>query len=320
MIIDFHAHLGDAQTPNGGELIFRKGVKKQRVLDLITVTEWRKYKTVPVVEWVVKTLFTNQIARAGQARSLAATLENFKKSMDENLIEKSVCLPIAPYVTFAEVKKAAEADSGVVPFTSVDFSLDSDLQSVLDQDVMDGAKGLKLHPIVQKEPLYGVKTFNAVEAFAVHNLPVLFHSGIFSYYLGREKKTMQRPECGDPRDALKICTAFPKVSFIAGHAGLFQYRQTIDSLSGLENVYVDTSFQSPKHIKELVKAFGPERVMYASDWPWGDRRASLRSLAEACRGDKSLWSGYSTSKMHRGSLVCNSESRNWGHTDALTNM
>jgi len=288
MIIDIHIHLGDILAPNGGQLIFRKGVRKQRVLDLVTVAEWGLYKTNAVSEWVLTTVCENLVTKACRARNLTGTLENCRRSMEENGIEKSACMPIAPHVTFQDLKKAAEVYSGVVPFTSVDFSRNEDVEALLNKDVAEGAKGLKLHSIIQQEPFSSKKTFEAVEAFAPHELPVLFHGGVQSYYLGREKEEKQRPELGDVREAVKLCEAFPNVRFVVGHAGLFQYRDTIDLFSGRQNVFVDVSFQCPTKIKELIKAFSAERVLYASDWPWGDRKTNIACVAKACAGDKSL--------------------------------
>ena len=288
MIIDIHTHLGDILAPNGGMLIFRKGVRKQRILDLITVAEWGLYKTNPVSEWVLTSLCEDLVTKAARARNLTATLENFRRSMDENGVAKSACMPIAPYVTFDDLKRARELDDGVIPFTSVDFSRHRDPEVQLKNDVAAGARGLKLHPIIQKERLSSKRTLEAVEAFAPHELPVLFHSGVQSYYLGAEKAEKQKTEYGDTAEAASLCTAFPGVSFIVGHAGLLQYRQTIDLFSSQKNVCVDLSFQSPNNIRNLTRAFGPERVLYASDWPWGDRKTSIASVSKACSGDKSL--------------------------------
>jgi sugar phosphate isomerase/epimerase len=288
MIIDIHTHLGDILAPNGGDLIFRKGVRKQRVLDLVTVAEWGLYNTNPVSEWVLTTLFEDLVTKACRARNLTATLENCRLSMDQNGVEKSACMPVAPYVTFDDLKRAADADVSIIPFTTVDFSLNHEVEAVLKNHVAAGAKGLKLHPIIQQERLSSKRTLEVVEAFAPHDLPVLFHGGIQSYYLGKEKEEKQKPEYGDVKEAVKLSTAFPRVRFIVGHAGVLQYRDTIELFSGIKNVSVDVSFQSPKRIKELVKAFGAERVLYASDWPWGDRKTSIASVAKACEGDKSL--------------------------------
>jgi uncharacterized protein len=69
---------------------------------------------------------------------------------------------------------------------------------------------------------------------------------------------------------------------------MFQVRQVIELLSGCPNVSVDISFQSPEKIRELLKSFGPERVMYGTDWPWGSRLTAIKTLKAACRGDKGI--------------------------------
>lgn len=288
MIIDAHTHLGDILYPNGGQLISRKGVKKKSDFDLISTTEIGLYKTNALLEWLLDVLFTDTIARACQSRNATATLENMRNSMNEYAVIKSVCLPVPPCLTFDDLNAARNLDDGIIPFTGVDFSRDGDPTAALQSDVTKGAKGLKLHPILQQERLTSQKTYDAVEVFAVYGLPVLVHSGVQSYYVGREKEQRQRPEYGQPQDALKLVAAFPNVPFILGHAGIFQYREIIQLFSGLKNAYIDTSFQSPTRIRELVHAFGPERVLFGSDWPWGDRKTNIMSLSKACRGDKSL--------------------------------
>ena len=76
------------------------------------------------------------------------------------------CMPIPPYLTFSDLKKAAEMDSDIIPFTGIDFQREYDIESELSRDVSEGAGGLKLHPIIQSVSLNDKRTCNAVEAFA----------------------------------------------------------------------------------------------------------------------------------------------------------
>jgi predicted TIM-barrel fold metal-dependent hydrolase len=41
-------------------------------------------------------------------------------------------------------------------------------------------------------------------------------------------------------------------------------------------------------VRQLIDAFGPERVLFASDWPYGNRAPALAIVREACRGDHAL--------------------------------
>jgi hypothetical protein len=285
MIIDSHGHLGNILYPGGGELIFRKGVKKRFVMDIATFSEWRMHADMPDA---LLRLFMDLITRGEQARNETATLENLRMSMDRAGVEKMVCLPLPPHVTFDDLRRAAELDAGVIPFTGVDFSRAYDFQPALRADVAAGARGLKLHPIIQKEPLNSKKTLEVVEAFAPHGLPVLFHAGEFSYYLGREKRQNQVPSYGAIHYARDLVAAFPKVTFIAGHAGMFQVEDVMAMLGGFSNVYVDITFQNPDSIRKLIAVFGAERVLYGSDWPWGNHMPAIKIVRKACRGDKSL--------------------------------
>jgi hypothetical protein len=38
----------------------------------------------------------------------------------------------------------------------------------------------------------------------------------------------------------------------------------------------------------LLSVFGQERVMYASDWPYGNQKPAVKIIKKACCGDKSL--------------------------------
>lgn len=290
MIIDIHTHLGDILNPNGGLLIDQKGVRKKIFYDVISHSELMLHSGFPkgTEEWFYRKLYS-LVTRASRARNATATLENMTKSMDEAGVSFSACMPIPPYLTFDDLKKAQEKEPRVIPFTGVDYTKDDDMiASALDDDVARGASGLKLHPIIQQAPLNDRRTFAAVEAFSAHDLPILFHCGVSSYYLGPEKQSRQNETLGEIFYARDLVMAFPDVTFIAGHAGLFKYRDVIELLSGFKNVMVDTSVQSPAHVRELISAFGPERVMVASDWPYGNRIPAIKIAKKACNGDKGL--------------------------------
>jgi len=289
MIIDIHTHLGDILYPNGGKLIDQKNIRKKIFFDVISLSETLLHTGISdaMDQLLYKKIYT-LVTRASRARNATATLENMRQSMDAAGVDKSVCMPIPPYVIFDDLEKASRKDNGVIPFTGIDYTKDYDMGAALKSDVSKGAKGMKLHPIIQRAPLDNRKTFEAMEAFAPFRLPVLFHCGVSSYYLGAEQQQKENAALGEIVYAKNLVSNFPNVTFIAGHAGLFQYRDVMDLLGGFKNVMVDTSVQSPGHIRELLKVFGPERVMYASDWPYGSRKPAIKIVKKACRGDKSL--------------------------------
>ena len=82
--------------------------------------------------------------------------------------------------------------------------------------------------------------------------------------------------------------AVPKAKFISGHSGLFEYKKVVSLLAGFDNVWVETSFQSPEKGRVLVDAFGVDKVLFGSDWPYGNRLPALTIMKEACQGDAEL--------------------------------
>jgi predicted TIM-barrel fold metal-dependent hydrolase len=286
-ILDVHGHLGDILETGGGALIGRRGVAKARGLDPVDLAERALHAGPPALGKLLYRLGRRWVTRAERARNATATLENFARSLDATGISHAVALPIPPYVGFGELARAALEEPRLLPFTGVDYTLDGDPTASFDADVAAGARGLKLHPIIQKVPLTSSRTRAAVEAFARHGLPVLFHCGISSYYLGRDR-AREAPRNGAIRAAVELVRDFPQVDFIAGHAGLFEVREAMTLLAGFSNVAVDTSFQSASTVRALISSFGPERVLFASDWPFGNRAPALAIAKAACAGDAGL--------------------------------
>ncbi len=291
-IIDVHTHLGDILYDCGGHVIHEKSLPDRNLFDtgfklrnlfdagfyaaLIHYRHRGKQPHNLIREWGT---YSNR------QRNFVASVENMQKSLDASGVTQTCCLPIPPYVTFEDIKEAN--DERIIPFTGIDFTREYDLEKTLAHQVQRGAKGMKLHPIIQKVSLSDRRLREGIEIFSVYNLPVLFHSGVTSYYHGKEK-SKQEPKNGNISQAEQLIADFPNVRFIVGHAGGIEVREVIETLPKYDNAYVDTSFQSPEKIKELVNAFGSERVLFASDWPYGDRKTSIKMIKLACDRDEEL--------------------------------
>ncbi|MBI4763991.1 MAG: amidohydrolase family protein [Deltaproteobacteria bacterium] len=289
MIFDIHSHIGDILYPNGGELISEIGVPRHSKKDLISYAEHKLFRLGKMdMPQGDEAAIMDIIAQGSRERVFTATLENMRASLAETDIVKSVCLPVPPHVTFDDLKRAQPEESAIVPFTGVDFGKEYDFESSLRRDVSQGARGLKIHPIIQKISLTSTPVHEVVEAFAPYKLPILLHCGVASYYLGEEKETNQIMKYGEIHYAKQLVSDFPSVSFIIGHAGLSQVSDVIGLMGNLRNIWVDVTFQSPQTIIRLLSTFGAEKVVYASDWPFGDRKTSIKAVKEACKGDSAL--------------------------------
>ena len=291
-IIDVHTHLGDILYPCGGQVINQSGLPDRNLFDtgfkLRNLFDAGFYAAL--IQYRHNGRQPPQIIRewgtySNRERNGVASVENMQKSLDASGVSQTCCLPIPPYVTFEDILQAN--DHRIIPFTGIDFTTEYDIEATLARQVKSGAKGMKLHPIVQNIALSNRRLREAVEIFSKYDLPVLFHSGVTSYYHGREK-SKQNPQNGNIAEAQQLVADFPQVQFIVGHAGGIEVDQVIEKLPQYENAYVDTSFQSPQKIRELVSAFGAERVLFASDWPYGDRSVSIKMIKLASHGDEKL--------------------------------
>ena len=287
-IIDIHAHLGDICFPQGGALIGKTGVRKDHWFDMVSLSEWFLHRFATDDSNFDSHRNRLEI-KSSLMRNDTASSENFLRSMEKTGVSHSVALPIVPNVRFSDLQPVAEAHPSIIPFTGVDFTQEYDVDAALSNDVKVGAKGLKLHPILQQEQLTSRRTHEAVEAFAPHGLPVLMHTGICHFYLDEvDRWQRQKPEYGDVKDAIILVRSFPNVKFIFGHAGLGQWDELSQVIGSLKNVWMDGTFKSPAGIRDLIRTAGAEKILFGSDWPWGNRKPALKILKRACQGDHQL--------------------------------
>ena len=145
MIIDIHTHLGDILYPGGGDLIWQKGIRKKIFYDIISHSELMLHKSAPfffLEKWIYNAS-AYLITTAERARNATATLENFSRSMDDNGIEASACMPVPPFLTFDDLNKAAQKEPRLIPFTGVDFTeKGAETSSHYSKDVPDRQKNV----------------------------------------------------------------------------------------------------------------------------------------------------------------------------------
>ncbi len=137
-----------------------------------------------------------------------------------------------------------------------------------------GLKGVKLHPDIQK---YFANSTGAMKIFELcedKGIPVLVHTGDFRY------------DYSNPNRVAEVLRTFPKLKFIGAHLGGWSvWKDALRVLPDYPNILVDTSSSSfwlkKEEMKEIIRAYGSERVMFGTDYPmWSqDREISfLNSL------------------------------------------
>jgi predicted TIM-barrel fold metal-dependent hydrolase len=154
---------------------------------------------------------------------------------------------------------AERSEGRLIPFVRLDLSEDPIGEAVRCLDL--GARGIKLHPRAQKFLLDDERLSPIFELAAERNVPILIHGG------------RGLPPIAD--DLARVVDRYPKAQLIVAHAGIADLAALADRLGGKAGVFFDTSVWSPLDLLGLYRLVGPEQVVYASDYPYGQQPASL---------------------------------------------
>jgi len=154
----------------------------------------------------------------------------------------------------------AERSNGrMIPFVRLDLAEDPIGEATRCLDL--GARGIKLHPRAQKFLLNDERLSPIFALAAERQVPILIHGG------------RGLPPIAD--DLGRVVDRYPKAQLIVAHAGIADLAALADRLGGKAGVFFDTSVWSPVDLLGLYRLVGPEQVVYASDYPYGQQPSSL---------------------------------------------
>src|SRR5436189_5613210 len=164
--------------------------------------------------------------------------------------------------------EAAERSEGrLIPFVRLDLGEDPIGEAVRCLD--RGARGIKLHPRAQRFLLNDERLAPVFELAAERKVPILIHGG------------RGLPPIAD--DLARSVERYPDAQLIVAHAGIADLAALADRLGGKAGVFFATSVWSPLDLLSLYRLVGPEQVVYASDYPYGQQPASLLTSLRTAR-------------------------------------
>lgn len=125
-----------------------------------------------------------------------------------------------------------------------------------------GLKGVKLHPDIQRFKLDDCRMHKVYE-LCEGRLPLLVHTGDSRY------------DYSNPNRIIPILDIYKNLTFIGAHFGGWSiWEEATEQLKGYENFYVDCSSSlyaiTPEKAKELIAAYGANRVLFGTDYPMWD--------------------------------------------------
>lgn len=279
-IIDSHAHLGDIFHYNMNSS-FRNNVKKGDYPDHFEALEKSGF-TTPLFTGNPDDL--DHVIDGGQYRCWEFGLEQLTQELDESDMAGIVLLPCFPNTTFEEYLAASKIEKRIIPFTAADMDLPlNDMVDKLKKDIGRGAKGLKLHPVLQKVRATDERMYAAAKLFGEMGLPVVMHVGEGIYY-HPDMIHNQVQSYGAMADFAEFARNLPGQPLIAAHCAAFA-AGLMEACGNMEHVFADTSFSFAGAVKEAVNVMGSDRVLYGTDCPFVHEKYSIQVIDDALVGE-----------------------------------
>ena len=134
-----------------------------------------------------------------------------------------------------------------------------------------GLRGVKLHPDIQGFPVDAPKAMRLFALCEAAELPVCVHTGD------------SRFDFSNPARVARVLRAFPKLKFIGAHFGGWSvWEEAARTLADYPNIVVDSSSTfyafPPEKIRELLRVWTPQRVMFGTDYPMWHQKPDIDFL------------------------------------------
>ena len=161
----------------------------------------------------------------------------------------------------------------------------------LELRVKEGAKGFCLHPTRNLHRPEDLRLYPLYERAQEMDVPVITHTGsepIKYAYMGL---------FSEPFDFIRVLDDFPRLRWIFGHMGANYHEQIPVIAKKYDNVWFETSGTisqrepyeySDEVVVKLIRTVGVERVMWGSDWVFGDIVASAKRMASMPLNDNEM--------------------------------
>lgn len=214
------------------------------------------------------------------------TIPNILEEMKRMGIERSIVLAIDfPLVSknsehiLTSIASNEEGKKRLIPFISL-HPMERNKEKKLKQFILNGARGIKLHPQIQLFKPTHKGAYEIYELAKAYNLPILFHTGLSPISPSWQRRFVEFSHFR------KMCLDFPDNLFIFGHAGVLDYKEAIALSKKYKNVHLELSGQPPQIIKEMIKINGYDKLLFGSDWPYYPSVLPLAKVFLATEGMK----------------------------------
>ena len=214
-------------------------------------------------------------AAYGARPLMRPTVSSLLAKMDETGVDAAVICPVA--TSPGQVRSinrwlASLASERLIPLGALhpaDPQWDEQTEFLIDH----GIPGVKLQPHFQEFELLAPATLEKMEKLAGRLIVVL--------HAGQEIKPIEHVE-PTPQRLLELHRRLPELQFIAAHLGSYQMWDEVEEHLVRQDIYMDISYvfgkASDEQIARIICNHGPERILFASDFPWQSPSEVLAGL------------------------------------------
>jgi len=192
--------------------------------------------------------------------------------MDEAGVSRAVVVGLWPEDNENIIGIATSYSSRLTSFIVVDP--EDRASSVIERAVVEGGiRGLgEIYLKCGPSQLPEVHLRPVLEAARTHTLPVMIHTGDFSYTA--------------PLLMMDMAHRFPDVIFILAHMGSIAFvLDAIEIAKMFPNIYLETSgMTSPSMLRRAVAECGPGKILFGSDYPFWHPLVEMERIEAADLG------------------------------------
>ena len=174
----------------------------------------------------------------------------------------------------------------LIPFASIhpqDTQIDKWMGKIAAADI--GC--LKMHPFYQDFVVDDEAMFPFYQAAQARGMLLTFHAGMDIGFEGDAT-----PDRASPKRIAAVADRFPELDILATHMGGWQMWDGVREHLAPRRIYVETSFAQPfmpqETFVDLVRAVGPEKICFGSDWPWKGQKQQLDALQKCGLSESEL--------------------------------
>jgi len=207
------------------------------------------------------------------------TLDALKKSMKEGGIDISVVLPVATkpsqFDTVNSFASSITGKDGIISFGGIHPD-NEDFSQKLKKIKELGLKGIKLHPDYQKTFIDEPKMVDLIRQAVLLDLIVVVHAGL-------DIGLPDPVHCPPDRTANMLKQIdYENARIVLAHMGGYAMWDDVEKYLLGKNVWFDTSFCLGKmddgQFVRIIRNHGVERILFATDSPWSDQKATVNYI------------------------------------------